>query len=514
MTSTVSRMLGVGTLLLLAGCRSVSPSAEHASNAPLVTEQAAAKEAVATEDAEMEDAPEPAASWPNPEESTIQTTGLEFPPVADPAPAPREPAAGLPLTIDSAIAVALDRNPALISLRASEPVAHAAYHVSEVYPWNPFVQVAVLPYARDKAGDLLGVNHYVWLMQTVELAHQQRHREASASAAWGQVRWNIVQAELANAAQTERLYFTALYQRELRDLAVQAARLNEQLRGVVDRRFKAALATAAEQTTIKVAVRQSQRQAELAEANYQTALLALQRQLNLTGEESISLTGRLDDFTWLPFAVDEPAVQDPRPVAVSADLVNELAQQRPDVLAAASGMGVAQANANLARANQIPNVAIGPFYERDESGTVFAGFRTQMNLPVWDSGRPLTSQRIAERNLQCVTYTQLRSRAAVEARTALERYERARRMLEDQRRDQAAFESKELQEIEDQFAAGQATILNVFNLQTNLLQERRTYFDLLNEVAQAAADVTLLAGLPPARLIADQHEPPENLPRP
>jgi outer membrane protein TolC len=333
-----------------------------------------------------------------------------------------------------------------------------------------------------------------------------------------QVHWNIVQAELTSAAQTERLYFTALYQRDLRDLAKHAAALNEELQGVVERRFKAALATAAEQTTAKVAVRQSQRQAELAEANYRTALLALHRQLNLSTDESVALMGQLSEFAWLPVGdTESPNASDPWSVRVSAELVTELAQQRPDVLAAGSGAGVAEANADLARANQIQNVAVGPFYERDESGTVFAGFRTQMNLPVWDTGRPLTAQREAEENLQWVTVDQLRTRAEVEARTAIERYERARRMLKEQSSDRLAFEAAEMKDIKDQFAAGQADILNVYAVQNTLLQEQRTYFDLLNEVAQAAADVTLMAGLPPARLVTANREPvrePEVLPNP
>ncbi len=51
------------------------------------------------------------------------------------------------------------------------------------------------------------------------------------------------------------------------------------------------------------------------------------------------------------------------------------------------------------------------------------------------------------------------------------------------------------------FEAGQADILTVYATQNSLLQEQRTHLDSLNEVAQAAADVTLSAGLPPARLV-------------
>ena len=74
----------------------------------------------------------------------------------------------------------------------------------------------------------------------------------------------------------------------------------------------------------------------------------------------------------------------------------------------------------------------------------------------------------------------------------------------------------ELNNIRKQFESGQADILNVFAAQNGLLQEHRTHLDLLNEVAQSAADVTLMAGLPPASLVshgvAASH--PEELPKP
>lgn len=408
----------------------------------------------------------------------------------------------LDLTLDEAIAVSLDRNPVLVTLRAAEPVAHAVYHVAETYPWNPFVQVQVLPYAQDRVGDRLGVNHYVWLMQTLELTHQRRHREDSAAAAWRQVRWNIVQAELTNVAQTERLYFTALYQRELRDLAERTASLNEELLGIVERRFTAALATAADRTTARVAARQSRKQAELAEMNFQTAVLTLRRQLNFSDDVPLALVGRLEDFSWRSVAERGPSSPaDGSTIKVPDELIAGWALERPDVLAAGAGVSTAQANANLARANRIPNAGIGPFYERDEGGTVFAGFRTQMNVPIWDTGRPLVEQREAEFRQQLTTLQQLRARAKVEAQTAIKRYELARHLVPREADIFSRAVPEDLRRIKDLFEAGQADILTVYATQNSLLQEQRTHLDSLNELAQAAADVTLSAGLPPARFI-------------
>jgi outer membrane protein TolC len=147
---------------------------------------------------------------------------------------------------------------------------------------------------------------------------------------------------------------------------------------------------------------------------------------------------------------------------------------------------------------------------------VLAGFRVQGNIPVWDSGRPLTAQREAERNLQAVTFNQMRLRARSEAQTAIERYERARHMVARDSALQTAGLTAELDSIKKQFESGQADILNVYAVQNGLLQEQRTHLDLLNEVAQAAADVTLMAGLSPACLVTNRPvvPQPEQLPAP
>ena len=312
-------------------------------------------------------------------------------PVTAPAIAPPEGSGAL--TLDQAIAVGLQQNPTLVALRATQPVAEAALRVAQTYPFNPYVQVEVCPVDHELGTGQGAILNYVYLMQTLELAHQSRYREASAAAARNQVCWNVVHAELTNAAQTEKLYFTALYERDLRDLARLTAAQNERVLGIVERRFTAGTGMPTEQTTARVAARQSRKQAGLAESNFQTALLALKRQLNLDTNEPIALVGRFEDFNWMPVEGVEPDSADgTAPIRVSPQVVARLAGERPDVLAAQSGTSMAQANADLARANMVQNIAVGPYYERDDYGTLFLGLRAQVNLPIWDTGRPLANQ--------------------------------------------------------------------------------------------------------------------------
>ena len=94
----------------------------------------------------------------------------------------------------------------------------------------------------------------------------------------------------------------------------------------------------------------------------------------------------------------------------------------------------------------------------------------------------------------------------MEAQTAIERYERAHRLATRERADFSRTIPDQLERVRHQFDAGLVDILSVFTVQNNLLQEHRTYLDLLNEVAQAACDVTLSAGLPPARVVSGRAE--------
>ena len=160
----------------------------------------------------------------------------------------------------------------------------AALGVAETYPWNPQYQNQMTPYTRDRDGNLLSVDNQHSIVQTFELAHQQRYRTRAGSSSLNQVRWNIRQAELQTAVNTERLFFTALYLRDVLQLSGSVLNMNVELEGVVTRQYDAGQATKADVAQLRLDGRSFRRQTELAEANYQTALLDLRRQLNLPAE--------------------------------------------------------------------------------------------------------------------------------------------------------------------------------------------------------------------------------------
>lgn len=430
------------------------------------------------------------------------------------------PALPTSLTLEAAIQRALAANPDLLVVRSREPVAHAAYHVAKTYPFNPQFQTQVLPYTRDRNGNDAPVSQQHVIVQTFELAGQRRFRAGAAAADWQRVRGDIRAAEIISVAQTERFFFAALYQRDVRDLAQSLAKLNGDLVGVLERRVKAGQANSTDVALARLQAQSARRRLRLMEANYQTALMNLRNYLDLAEDAAVNLTGGWLDWEWRSVddvlrGTDYNALDGQTPSFKTDDddrafgpSVRRLVAERPDVAAARAAVSMARENLALAEAMRTPNLQIGPMWQRDDAATEFWGIQAQMDIPVVNTGTPLVRQRRAELRQQQITAAQLENRAGLEARAAFQRFERARRLVEQSRGEFARAIPDALKPFEDQFEAGQITLLQVFAAHSALVQSRQSFLDLVNELALAAADVTQTTGLPAQQLILDR--PPES----
>jgi cobalt-zinc-cadmium efflux system outer membrane protein len=390
------------------------------------------------------------------------------------------------LSIRQAIETALTQNPDLLALRQGEEVGVATLGVARTYPFNPYLQVRATPYQRGVDGSTGSTYHYILLMQQIQLAHQQQHREEAACAALNSIRWNVLQAELLNVAQTERLYFAAIYQKGLLDLANLNAENNRQLLGILQSQYEAGQATASDVAIVKLDVRSTRQQQKIAEANLQTALLDLKRQLGFEPNVPIELDDEVRRWTWRP---------------VESTQLAQLSSGRPDVMAARSDVDTARANTNFANASRVPDVQLGPFYQRDDFGVTYLGFQGHMDLPVNNTGVPLLRQREAEFNQRAITSQQLVTRARLEAEAAANRYERARSLMAESDGSSNVALPAELQRLEEQFKAGEVDILRVMQARNSLLQSQRADLDTLNELMLAAVAVTASTGCPLESLI-------------
>jgi len=344
--------------------------------------------------------------------------------------------------------------------------------------------------------------HYVLLMQTIQLAHQQDFREQGAKCALNSTRWNIHQAELQTLAQAQRLYFTALYLHGLQELAKTSHENNLQLLEILENQLNAGEVTAADVAIVRVDTTSTQQQQQLAAANFQNALRDLARHVGMQPISLRDISGDLEQFRWqLPnIAISNlESSQDEWNHAVlnSTNSVVGWAKSRPDVMAARSDVDVSRANLGLASASKTPDLQVGPYYQSTADSTTFLGLRAQMDLPIVNNGEPLERQRLAEYHQRTTAWNQTQRRAELEALAAMDRYADTLVIIQSNTSDQPYSDlPAELKGLEKEFLAGEVDIVRVVQARNSLILNHRARLDLLNELSQAAATLVGATGIP------------------
>jgi cobalt-zinc-cadmium efflux system outer membrane protein len=402
------------------------------------------------------------------------------------------------VTLEEAIRLALERSPELAVARSGEGVSRAALEVARTYPYNPEWEVDYRPYTRSSTGESTEELVATSILAEVELGRQGRHRARAGAAEVERTRFKISESEGLVVAETERRFFAALYRRQLQEVEESLAGLKAELRGVVERRFQAGLATSTELALSRLEAGSARQDAALARAKLEAALLAFRSGLAAPPSAALEPAGDLLTLDWLPFGIGPPT--EPGAPAAGQPALEAALSARPDLRAAEAASETARARRDLASSSRIPNVKVGPIYEKDEAGTTFVGVITKVPLPVLNSGGPLMRQRQAELEQALSSQNQLSLRSKLEAESALERYRRAQELAARFGAELPGLEA-ELARVRGQYEAGEATIVQVYTARAGLIQARGRLLDARYELAQAGTELTAVLALPPRAIL-------------
>lgn len=303
--------------------------------------------------------------------------------------------------LEEAIARAVIHAPAMLGQRDLEREVMAAGRATRRYPWNPFVQVQVLPYAQRGAG---GIAHYILLMQAIELGGQSMHRRAIASATREQAQAQTRVQAVREGARAARAFFVLWYRHELAALAgASPVDVGEGVEPVPASRSDAELA----RLVAREAERHDVHQAALDERE---AMAALAEQIDAPPGAVIQAIG--DPRRWSWQTLREPVVAD--------------ACDAAECTAARAAWRAADAAVRFARASRVPSLLIGPYYQRSPDGIASVGLRFQIELPVVDGGGRQQALRRAEATRLHHAWQQGRTQIARRRSVAGERYDRTR----------------------------------------------------------------------------------------
>ena len=417
---------------------------------------------------------------------------------------------GQSLSLQQALTGALSSNPDLIALRQGNPALASAeaVEVARHFPvaLNPTVfidyrPITLIPNGTFGNGNGAGTGtgttpthpgsfyHYgqnyflIALRQPVEFGHQTTHRHSIAKAAFKQVQWQIVQAEMTALVQTYRFFQTAAYRREKLRVAEQLADFNENLLRTLERRLRANQAQAADVALAKVESRATRQQAKAARQDYITALTDLRNQIGIP--ETAAETEPLGEFT-LPSnipPIDEQA------------LIQAALQCRPDLHASQAAIEGAGAAVRLAKGDRIPTTIIGPQYVQDEAGIQYIGLNLVPTLPILNNGKPLVRQREAEQRRAVIAFQQAQQRAVAQVRSAVAKWNGATGLVNDSSGLTQEL-TGEVGSLERLFEAGQTDLTRVQQARQRLIQLENAQLDALWAATQAQADLMLAVGVP------------------
>ncbi len=319
--------------------------------------------------------------------------------------------------------------------------------------------------------------------QPLEFGHQTTHRYGIAKAAYTQLQWQIVQAELNTLVQTYRFFQTAAYRREKAKVADKLAVFNENLRDTLDRRLRANQAQPADVALAKVEAKATRQQARAAQQDYLTALTDLRNQIGVP--DSAAETEPLGEFT-LPGNI---------PPLDEQGMVDAALRSRPDLKAAQANIDGTAAAVRLAKGDRIPPVIFGPQYVQDEAGLQYIGFNLIPTLPILNNGKPLVRQREADQRRAVVAFQQAQQRIMAQVRAAVAKWNGATGLVTDSSGLTEEL-SREADSLERLFEAGQTDLGRVTQARQRVIQLENAQLDAVFTATQAQADLMAALGIP------------------
>ena len=314
----------------------------------------------------------------------------------------QEPVIPEQLPLSQAIAIALERNPALTAIRSDVDIATAERVGARLRP-NPALTVDSEGYPLGNSGGQTFFNSQelsVRIDQEIEIGGRRGLRTNAADAAIESAQARVENGRRLLTLDVQRAYFQAVLATADRDVARASLQEIDQALGLNRSRFEQGEISGGDLRRLQVERLRFVDDvfaAELALRNARSALLALMNITNL-GQ---------------PFDVTEPLAVNPTPAASTApgvvtavlptaigvqasSIVADAIARRPDVLAAQRELTRADTQTRLQRALGTPNVTVGGGYKRD-FGTNGVVFGATVPLPFSNRNQAGVARAEAER---------------------------------------------------------------------------------------------------------------------
>jgi cobalt-zinc-cadmium efflux system outer membrane protein len=382
------------------------------------------------------------------------------------------------LTLTQALEEASVRSPVLQAQRAVVEQAEGRLITAKTYPHDPEV---ILEGARREGAGEKNWDRGVRIAQVVQIGGQRGRQARQASAELDAARSRLLREERLLGARVAAAFVETLRVRELAGVERANTELARSIFEVARKRFDAGSAPQMEVNLAQVQLGRAERDLRLTVGAYEVARTALAEVVGLDPAQPPDPEGELN-------------VPVRKPIALS-DLVDGALEHRADLQAFRTTIEVTRARIEVARRENIPNLALEGFYGREDGTDRLVGGEIGIRIPLFNRNRGrIAEARAAERQAVAdteATVLQVRqevaaSRARYQASTeaALKLEQQVLGTLEDN-----------LQLLQRSFESGKTSWTEVLIFRREFVDIQRDYIETLSDAQLAGIELDLAAGI-------------------
>jgi cobalt-zinc-cadmium efflux system outer membrane protein len=178
------------------------------------------------------------------------------------------------------------------------------------------------------------------------------------------------------------------------------------------------------------------------------------------------------------------------------ELLKSALEKRPDLAAFDREKKVTEAEELLTRAERIPNVTLGAFYDRaKQEGGYTAGGRISIPIPLWDRKQAELRQALALKSIANIHYLNLRQSIEKAVRAAYERFKLSEKDLSLYPGEVMKRFDENLELNPKAYQEGQIGLSEVILFQNQVIEARLKFLDTLTNYNLSLAELKLQAGI-------------------
>ena len=178
----------------------------------------------------------------------------------------------------------------------------------------------------------------------------------------------------------------------------------------------------------------------------------------------------------------------------ASDLLKSALQRRSDLGALERETKVAEAEERLTRAERIPNIKIGPFFERDDKDNIVGG-RLSIPLPFFDRKQGELRQALARRSIANINYLNLRQVIEKAVRASHERFKLSEKDLSLYPEGTMKRFDDNLELYQRAYQERQIDLLEIILFQNRVIEARQRFIDALTNYNISLAELKFQAGI-------------------